>query len=113
MTACLYCGNEAGDEGFHQRCVPTMPAVRVAAAHPPVGYTPRYDASLPPAKAPAGVPVMRVRVIDVEMSFASMVVFMFKWALASIPALFALLIFFALVGRIILEVAGAIARRSP
>jgi hypothetical protein len=38
------------------------------------------------------VPLTNVRVVDVQMTFGSRVVFMVKWALASIPALLILVI---------------------
>ena len=46
------------------------------------------------APAPRSTPA-RVQIIDVDMPFASMVGFMIKWALASIPAL---IILFCIVG---------------
>jgi hypothetical protein len=39
-----------------------------------------------------GQSVQRVTVVDINMSFGSMVVFMIKWALAAIPALIILFI---------------------
>ena len=46
------------------------------------------------APVPRATP-SRVQIIDVDMPFASMVGFMIKWALASIPAL---IILFCIVG---------------
>lgn len=42
--------------------------------------------------------VMNVIVRDIEMSFGSMVVFILKWVLASIPAMLIMFIFFAVLG---------------
>jgi hypothetical protein len=41
--------------------------------------------------------VTEVRVTDISMSFGSMVSFMVKWAIASIPALIILAVLFAIV----------------
>jgi hypothetical protein len=41
-----------------------------------------------------------VRVTDISMSFGSMVSFMVKWAIASIPALIILAVLFAIIGGI-------------
>ena len=41
-------------------------------------------------------PLSEVIVIDVKMKFWSMVVFMVKWAFASIPAILILMIFWAI-----------------
>lgn len=41
--------------------------------------------------------VTEVRVTDIKMSFGSMVSFMVKWAIASIPALIILAVLFAIV----------------
>ena len=41
---------------------------------------------------------VNVVVRDIQMSFGSMVVFIIKWVLASIPAMIILLIIFALLG---------------
>jgi len=53
------------------------------------------DASLTPAEPPrpSTIPVdRRVIVTDVDMPFGSMILFMFKWALAAIPAALLVLI---------------------
>ena len=57
---------------------PVDPAVAVSTAEPPT---------------PA---VSRVRIIDIDMPFTSMIGFMVKWALASIPALIILAILAAM-----------------
>ncbi|HET97577.1 MAG TPA: hypothetical protein ENN98_02540 [Desulfurivibrio alkaliphilus] len=46
----------------------------------------------------------RVTIVDIRMPFGSMVVFMVKWVLASIPAFFIL----ALIGTAVFGVLGAI-----
>lgn len=43
----------------------------------------------------------KVIVIDISMKFVSMVIFMIKWALASIPAMVMLLIFYIAIALII------------
>ena len=50
----------------------------------------------PPASARPGV--TPVRIVDIRMNFISMVVFMVKWALASIPATILLLLIYAVLG---------------
>ncbi len=53
-----------------------------------------------PKQAP--VPPQRVHVIDFEMPFGSMVMFMIKWALAAIPAMIILcLVYMLIVGTLI------------
>jgi len=47
-----------------------------------------------------------VVVLDVNMSFGSMVIFMIKWALAAIPALLIL----SVIGFILAVIVGAISR---
>lgn len=44
--------------------------------------------------------VQRVSVVDVDMPFFSMVAFMLKWAIASVPALIILAMMLALLGAI-------------
>ena len=46
--------------------------------------------------------IQRVVVTDIHMPFCSMVVFMVKWALASIPAIIILMVIASLVWRILL-----------
>ncbi len=47
------------------------------------------------------LPYIRVKVIDVEMEFGSMVVLLVKWALAAIPALFIMIILGAIFGGVV------------
>ena len=42
-----------------------------------------------------------VRIVDIDMPFMSMVVFMIKWAIASIPALVILMVGFAMVSALV------------
>lgn len=78
------------------------PAPAFTPTAPPAGYAPSapvyapvqpVPAQTPPAQATIAAPgtmvapVTRVVVTDVNMSFSSMVVFMVKWAIASVPAL--------------------------
>lgn len=49
----------------------------------------------------------RVTVIDVDMPFFSMVSFMLKWAIASIPALIILALMFAMLGGLLAAIGGA------
>jgi len=56
-----------------------------------------------PAPLPAPTELLRVSVVDINMPFASMVGFMLKWSLATIPAL---LILGTIAGIIALVIAG-------
>lgn len=58
-----------------------------------------------PAPPPLHQPVI---VTDVRMPFISMVIFMVKWALASIPAMIIMTIFFTIVGVLIFFVLAAL-----
>jgi len=58
-----------------------------------------------------------VRVVDIEMGFGSMVVFMIKWAFASIPAVIAIFAIFMLIfvglgggAAILAALAGSVAK---
>ena len=53
--------------------------------------------------------ISAVRVVDFEMPFGSMVVFMVKWAIASIPAIIILYVLFVLFGSILSGVVAGIA----
>ena len=66
-----------------------------APVQPALAQTPPAQATI---AAPGAVvaPVTRVVVTDVNMSFSSMVVFMVKWAIASVPALIILVLILAL-----------------
>ena len=50
-----------------------------------------------------------VTIVDVKMPFGSMVVFMVKAAIASIPAVIILVIFFAILGAMFSGVLGGLA----
>jgi len=50
----------------------------------------------------------RVRVTDIEMRFGSMVVFMLKWAIASIPAAIVLSVLLTLAGALFMIVMAAL-----
>lgn len=60
------------------------------------------------APVPSGEPERTVVVTDIRMSFTSMVVFMVKWAIASIPA--AIILF--LIGALLWSLFGAVLFRS-
>ncbi len=45
--------------------------------------------------------IRAVRIVDVRMPFWSMVIFMVKWAIASIPALLILFVLFVLLGAVL------------
>lgn len=47
-----------------------------------------------------------VTVVDINMPFMSMVIFMVKWVLASIPALIILTVIFAFIAGILRSIAG-------
>ena len=50
-----------------------------------------------------------VEVSDIDMPFGSMVVFMVKWAIASIPAILILMVLFAIFGGLILGIFATLA----
>ena len=52
-----------------------------------------------------------VSVVDVHMPFESMVVFMIKWAIASIPALIILVILGVLASGVIAGIVGGLGKR--
>jgi hypothetical protein len=60
---------------------PPLPAAPASVTQSP-GTTPRPQQFVPPPRPTA----MRVVVVDFDMSFTNMVIFMIKWALAAIPA---------------------------
>ncbi len=62
----------------------------------PTGYGPAPDA------------MQRVVVTDVSMTFGSMIVFMIKWALASVPAMLILSIIGFLVGMVFFALIAAL-----
>jgi hypothetical protein len=58
-----------------------------------------YGKALPVAPDPdvSTAPIVRVTVVDLDLPFGSMIGFMVKWALASIPAFLILFFFFVFV----------------
>ena len=97
MPSCLYCGKESGEGAYyHEECKrahesgrePANAVNTAASVH--VRTSANAKQSTPVARAGA----VEVRVVDVEMSFGSMVVFMVKWAIASIPAFIILFLIF-------------------
>ena len=50
-----------------------------------------------------------VNIVDIYMPFGSMVVFMVKWAIASIPAILILMVLFAIFGGLILGIFATLA----
>jgi hypothetical protein len=67
--------------------------------------------SLPPAPIAYSSPLdtrQRVIVTDVEMPFGSMVVFIIKWVLASIPALIILWLILLIISVLVAIVVGSI-----
>lgn len=102
--------------GYTMPVVPAPPAWATAAPAPPTAQPPAYVPSPPayvpaaplPASdiqavaAPAAVSQARpVVVTDINMPFGSMVVFMVKWALASIPAVIILAVVFLILSGIL------------
>ena len=51
----------------------------------------------------------KVKISDIDMPFGSMVVFMVKWAIASIPAILILMVLFAIFGGLFLGVFATLA----
>lgn len=86
MTTCTNCGAENDDAAVAcKACKRDMPG---------------YD--WPAKSGRVGAPV---RITDVDLPFGSMVAFMAKWAIASIPAMLILLLF----GMLIVGFVGGIA----
>jgi hypothetical protein len=77
---CVHCGRDL-IPGHTSAPIETVPAADPAA-------TIVVPAPVPPtvARSERAVPIARVSVVDVDMPFGSMVLFMVKWAIASIPA---------------------------
>ena len=67
----------------------------VPTAHPPTRPVRAVVAAAPPAPPVVKTRPQEVVITDIEMRFGSMVVFMVKWAIASIPALI-ILVFVAM-----------------
>jgi predicted RNA-binding Zn-ribbon protein involved in translation (DUF1610 family) len=80
---------------------PPPPPRRLVEEPPPPPPPPPPPAPRPKAPAPAPVvepDIYPVTIVDINMKFGSMVRFMIKWALASIPACLVVMLIFALVG---------------
>ena len=116
VKKCAYCGAENHpSEITCLKCGKDLPEFKTESANEPLtrpksAIAPDRRGSLSPAGAydsndsenqPQAIPVI---VMDVNMKFASMVGFMVKWAIATIPALIILIIFgvfaFAIIGSI-------------
>jgi len=94
----MYCGRESGSSAYHEECYRKY-ALNPAAFSPPAArLEPIKSVSTKADIAHAPSQPLSVRVVDVEMTFASMVTFMVKWAIASIPALFLLAVLVLLLG---------------
>ena len=96
---CMYCKRPVYDgTGYHPECVPkpgqATANVRVSAVR--AAAPARTAESVLSAGKPAAV-----RIVDVSMPFGSMVVFMLKWAIASIPATIILAVIFIVVAAVI------------
>jgi len=77
----------------------------------PVSAVPAIAAppALPPPVLPLSPPpVMPVSVVDFQMPFGSMVIFMIKWALASIPAMLIIATIFAIFWTIVIAATGGV-----
>lgn len=59
-------------------------------------------------RAGATVPIAQVTVVDVDMPFGSMVFFMVKWAIASIPAFLILILLGALISAVLGGIFGGL-----
>lgn len=75
MKPCPKCGAENHDQAVECK----------SCLRPFGGYVAGRVAAPPPPAAP-------VRIMDIDMPFGSMVGFMVKWAIASIPAIFILVV---------------------
>lgn len=80
------------------------------AAAPALRSAPEPKPVVPSAGGPAVAPFVptKVTVTDVSMPFGSMVVFMIKWAIASIPAIIILFVLMAIVSAIFGGIFGGI-----
>jgi hypothetical protein len=79
--------------------VPVAPVYAPAPQAP--GQAPAAQGGLLAAPDYALVPLTRVVVTDVNMTFQSMVVFMVKWAIAAVPALIILALILAVVSALL------------
>ena len=87
---CPECGFIYAKAAASKKSAPDGP---VKAAYQPAPVGGAYDVQQAQKKYPGAQPVV---VIDVQMSFGSMIWFMVKWALASIPAMIILAVIFLL-----------------
>ncbi|MBL8984108.1 MAG: hypothetical protein JNL26_18120 [Gemmatimonadetes bacterium] len=127
MAKCIRCGRAAGpqrdfcadcDEAILREAVAatasdTKPgggsATDAGAASFGKGWRARERASGEAASSEgrANAPSLQsVQVVDIKMSFGSMVVFMVKWSLASIPAMIILILIFALIALLLSTLFG-------
>lgn len=95
MSACLYCREDAGELGYHPACVPQRPVAEEAP-------TPLEETRTLPRPA-AYAATVNARIVDFDMPFGSMILFMVKWALASIPAILLLAAIGVFVSQLIVE----------
>ena len=61
-----------------------------------------------PGPEPRTASELRVRVVDVSIPFGSMVALVFKWTLASIPALLLLMLLAGIVGAFVTSLIGGV-----
>jgi hypothetical protein len=73
--------------------------------NPNQGYAPLPSQGYAPPSVVFAQPVV---VTDVRMNFMSMVAFMLKWALASIPAMLILSVLFGMVGMVFFMIVAAL-----
>jgi len=88
MRKCRFCAKEIQDASrVCEHCGKDLVPGRVAepAPAPEPVYVPEPYIPLDPTLSPA--PIARVAVVDIDMPFSQMIVFMIKWGLAAVPAL--------------------------
>ena len=94
VRKCRYCHAEIQDASrVCEHCGKDLVSV-------PAPADPEYGKALPVAPDPdlSTALVQRVAVVDLAMPFGSMVLFMFKWMLASIPAFIMFVALFMVLG---------------
>lgn len=99
---CPHCGAE--NVRGPAKCSSCGHSLQGATSTPPPGVTP----AKPPSTSHETLPA-RVVVVDFGMPMGSMIAFMFKWAIASIPAFILLLIVFAIVTALLAGVGAGLA----
>jgi hypothetical protein len=87
------------------------PAAVLTPVGSPAASTPAFDAKTTPRPTKAETEPMRVVVVDFNMTFDSMLMFMIKWALAAIPAFIILAFIGSLLGAVVLIVLAALTGR--